>query len=338
MPKTKKEKHPKEQLREYLKGDSYKEYVKILKSVEIESVKKPFETLSSKNKPKLRTNTVLDDLLGVGGGIKAGKLVEFYGGYGSGKTQSIFALIAEATQDGYVVLIDAEYTWEPERQMQICKARGLDPEKLVKNFDLIQPEGYEEQLAKILTLPSPMDLELMGLPPLKLVAVDSLLALLNDSRDFMGLAKLNLRSKIIRDMLHALRDVAKTHNCIVVFTNQIYNAMNVAPNTPLWKREIGSGGPTVFHRPDIRLFFRRTTDPIRIARLMDSSELPAGERVFQINEKGIDDVAEKAAWMKKLEKVKQESPEEPSVEVENEVKGEEVKGKEIKGEAIEAEE
>lgn len=300
----------KKKLDKYLRSEEYKKYIKILEKIEVEPIQDPFETLSSKDKPKLKTNTVLDDLLSIGGGIQAGKLVEIYGGYGSGKTQTIFAFIAEASQEGTIILIDSEYTWSADRQIQVCKARGLDVEKMIKNVIVYQPRDYREQLAKLLTLPSPMDLEQDGRPPLKLIAIDSLIVLIDDSRDFRGRQKLPMRAGVIRDMLRALRNAARQHQCVVVFTNQVSSVPNVTKFTPAYKKEVGMGGNVTRHRPDVILYFRRTTDPIRIARLMDSSELPTGERVFQINEKGIDDVENKKKWMKEIEKSESSEEEE----------------------------
>jgi len=278
-------------LREYLKSDEYEGYIKRLKKIPVKPIENPYDTLSSKDKPKLKTNTVLDELFGVDGGITSGKLIELYGGYGSGKSQTVYTLIAEATQEGTVILIDSEYTWSPERQTQICETRKLNVEK--KNFILIQPANWEQQLAKILTLPSKMDLDKEGRPPLKLIAVDSLVKMLDDDRSFRGRQNLPLRAGIIRDMLRALREASREHQCVVVFTNQISAVPDIKPFTPFYLKEQGTGGNVTRHAPDIVIYLRRAKDPIRVARLMDSSELPVGERVFQINEKGIDDVDDK---------------------------------------------
>jgi DNA repair protein RadA len=211
-------------------------------------------------------------------------------------------MVAEASQVGTVMYIDSEFTWCPERQDQICKARNLDVELMHKNFMICRPEDYEEQLAKILTLPSPLDLASMDRPPFKLICVDSLLALVDDSRDFSGREKLPTRARIIRDMLHALRKHAIANKCAVVFTNQVSAVPDVTKFMASYQKEQGTGGNVTRHKPDIVLYYRRTKDPIRIARLMDSSSLPVGERVFMINEKGIDDIpdGDQAKWMQEM--------------------------------------
>lgn len=292
MPRTKSD-DPKTELDKILKSDGHKRYIKLLHEIDVKPVKDIWTTLSSNGKPLLKTNTVLDELFGVAGGITAGKLLEIFGAYASGKSQTVYTFIAEATQEGTVILIDSEYTWSAERQIQICESRELDVDKLKKNLIIYQPEDYHEQLAKILTLPSPFDIESEGRPPLKLIVVDSLVMLIDDSRDFRGREHLPARAGVIREMLRALRSFARSHQCVVVFTNQVGAVPDVTKWTPSYKKEYGVGGNVTRHKPDIILYFRKGRDPIRIARLMDSSEIPVGERVFQINEKGIDDVDDK---------------------------------------------
>lgn len=293
------QKDPKEELKKFLKSEEFDKYAKILERIDITEIEDPF---AEDNKPKLKTNTVLDDLLGYGKGISAGKLIELYGGYGSGKTQTVFTLVAEASQEGTVLLVDTERTFSKDRLLQICTARGLDTQKLKDNLILWRPKDYMEQLAMIVNrLPSAYDLEQRGKPPIKLVAVDSLVCLVDDSRDFRGRQNLPARAGVIRDMLRALRDFATENDCAVVFTNQVSSVPDVTKFTKAYQKEQGVGGNVVRHKPDVILYYRRTTDPYRIVRLMDSSELPVAERVFQIDEKGVSDVGTYKGWMKKFE-------------------------------------
>jgi DNA repair protein RadA len=90
-----------------------------------------------------------------------------------------------------------------------------------------------------------------------------------------------------------LRELAQQYGCIVVFTNQVYDKPNASmPYTPLYMQQVSVGGHSVYHIPDIRIFLRKSSGSKRVARLMDSSELPAMEVVYLINEKGIDNVEE----------------------------------------------
>src|SRR5437899_10437100 len=87
-----------------------------------------------KRRSMLRCSTgskALDELLL--GGIETQAVTEFYGEFGSGKSQICHTLCATAAQptgsgglDGGTIYIDTEGTFRPERVEQIAKARGLD--------------------------------------------------------------------------------------------------------------------------------------------------------------------------------------------------------------------
>ena len=74
----------------------------------------------------------MDDLLL--GGIETQAMTEFYGEFGSGKSQICHTLCVIAKQpietgglDSGVIYIDTEGTFRPERVEQIARARGFDP-------------------------------------------------------------------------------------------------------------------------------------------------------------------------------------------------------------------
>jgi DNA repair protein RadA len=285
-----KEKEHTTKIAEFYAAKEMKQITAQLEKLIVKPISNPQESLSSKNAPKLLTGTILDDILGKGGAV-ARQLIEMYGEFATGKTQICFTLTAEASQKGTVVYIDDEYTFSSDRVEGICKARGLNIEFLWKNLILFQPEDWMHQLAAIQQIPSPTDLEKDDRPPITLIIVDSLLALIDSSEDFEGRQNLPVRSRVIRtQILGKLRQLARLHNCPVLFTNQIQDVPDVKPFTPFYLKQRAKGGPTVSHVADIRLYLRKAAGDNRVARLMDSSELGTAERAYCINAKGIDDV------------------------------------------------
>jgi len=279
---------------DFFKTGEWKELKSKLKKLKLTPVKDPFTTLSVNVGRKLLTHTVLDDILGRGG-ISAKRIIEVYGEYGTGKTQLVFTLLCEATQHGTVCYDDSEFSFAPERIIDICEARGLDVQKVKENLVLYQPEDWREHLAFPSTIPSPVDLDKAGKPPLALIIVDSLIAPFDKSKEFMGRQHLALRSQMFRLFFADLRRICRAQNCPVFITNQIINDPNTPnPYTPMWKKQRSKGGPTVEHIPDIILYLRKVGNSAikRLARLMDSSELEMGEREYIICKKGIDDVPE----------------------------------------------
>ena len=300
----------KESIHAFFKSGEWKKLKSKLEKVRLKAIEEPFEKLSADKGRKLLTYTVLDDILGKGG-LSAKKLVLVYGEYGSGKTQLAYTLLVEAADKGTVIYDDAEFSFAPERIEQIAKARGKDIEKIKKNLILFQPEDWIEHLSFPTKVPSPIDLDRMGRLPLSLVIIDSLIAPFDRTKDFMGLENLVIRSQMFRLFFADLRRIARMHDCPIFITNQIVSNINIEhPNpkyAPKYMKQLGKGGPTVEHIPDIILYLRRIGGSVkRLARLMDSYELPQEEKLYVINEKGIDDIPKP---VKKEEKKDEETKE-----------------------------
>ena len=77
------------------------------------------------NIKRLETKTPIDEL--IGGGIEEGETIEFYGEFGSGKTQTALTLTVRVAGElgKDVLFIDCEATFKPDRIIQIAKARGI---------------------------------------------------------------------------------------------------------------------------------------------------------------------------------------------------------------------
>lgn len=250
--------------------------------------------------PPLQTHTVLDEILG-GGGLEAGKLAMLYGQFASGKTQTLFTLAVEA--EGLVYYIDTEGTFSRKRIKQIAKERGKDPEEVNKRIKLVEPKNWMEQLACLYEIPSPMDL---GDEKISLIVIDSLLAYVGSTSDFTGRQTLTARQQLLKNHLRKLKAIAKMHRAVAVFTTQVYTEpVAVFGNLPKWTLEHPQGGNAVLHIPDFIIHYRKVpTTNIRIARLKDSSEIPLGEVVFLINEKGIDDIPEDEETRRQIKKAR----------------------------------
>jgi len=253
--------------------------------------------------PELQTHTVLDEILG-GGGIEAGKIAMLYGQYASGKTQTLFTLAVES--DGLVYYVDTEGTFSRKRIKEIAVSRGKDPEKVNNNIVLVEPKNWQEQIATLYQIPSPMDLDNESKPKIALIVIDSLLAHIGSTEDFGGRQTLTPRQRLLKNHLRRLRALARMHKCVAVFTTQVYTEpVAVFGNLPKWTLEHPQGGNAVLHIPDFIIHYRKVpTTNIRIARLKDSSEIPQKEVVFLINEKGIDNVPEDEETRKQIKKAK----------------------------------
>ncbi|RLG36790.1 MAG: DNA repair and recombination protein RadA [Candidatus Alkanophagales archaeon] len=232
------------------------------------------------NIKRLETKTPIDEL--IGGGIEEGEVVEFYGEYGSGKTQTALTLATrvagELGED--VVFIDCESTFKPERVVEIAKARGLDPEKTLQKIYLIQPITVEEQMEALDQIPK-------NVKP-KLLVVDGVTTLFRE--EYVGRGELAERQGLLRRFLRKLLTYVRENKIYGVITNQVYGNPESSPFLPLELRELAVGGHSLYHTIDNRIFIRKAQRGTRIARLVDSSRYPPAERPFMITDKGIEPI------------------------------------------------
>ena len=141
----------------------------------------------------------LDALLG--GGIETQGITEVYGQFASGKSQLGFNLAVNVQlpkdQGGLekgCLFIDTENTFSPMRIIQIAKARGLDPEKTLKNIHIARAFNSEHQM-----LLAEKASELIVEKKLGLVIVDSLMS--HFRSDFVGRGELAPRQQKLKQAL-----------------------------------------------------------------------------------------------------------------------------------------
>ncbi|MCS7099238.1 MAG: helix-hairpin-helix domain-containing protein, partial [Sulfolobales archaeon] len=105
--------------------------------------------------PKITTGSKrLDGLLG--GGVETGTITEFFGEYGTGKTQLCLQLSVNVQLprdrgglEARAIFIDAEGTFRWERIEAMAKAVGLDPEKAMSNIYWIRAISSDHQMAVV---------------------------------------------------------------------------------------------------------------------------------------------------------------------------------------------
>lgn len=241
----------------------------------------------TKNRLRCTTGSkALDALLG--GGIETQTITEFWGPFGTGKTQACHVLCVTAQLKpeqgglgGGVLYFDTEGTFSSERIYQIASQRGFNADELLRNITLSRIYNSDHQ-----TFLLDHAFKLCAEEPIKLVVVDS--AISHFRGDYLGRETLAERQQTLNNYMHKLLRLAEIYNLAVVVTNQA-----VAIPMAQYSYSISykpSGGHVMAHVCNTRVWLRRSKGPKRIAKLFDSSSLPEGECVFQITEKGIEDV------------------------------------------------
>ncbi len=224
----------------------------------------------------------LDTLLG--GGFETGAITECFGQYGSGKTQLahvLSVLVQKQKPDSAVVFIDTENTFRPERIKQISKAAGMDPDIVLKNIRVARAFNSDHQML----LAEKIDdlIKQQGLN-VKLVIVDSLTA--HFRAEFVGRGTLADRQQKLNKHMHTLMRLATTNNLSVYVTNQVMAKPDMFFGDPTE----AIGGNIVAHNSTFRVYLRRGKKGTRVAKLVDSPNLPEGEASFYVDEDGVKDV------------------------------------------------
>jgi DNA repair protein RadA len=228
-------------------------------------------------------STALDELLG--GGIETMAITEMYGKFSSGKSQLGFQLVVNVQKPvdqgglgGRVLFVDTEATFRPERIVQIAEAQGMDTQAVLKNILVARAENSDHQIILVEKAE-----ELIEANNIKLIVIDSLTS--HFRADYLGRASLSERQQKLNKHVHMLQKLAEKHNLAVYVTNQVMDNPGILfgdPTTPI-------GGHVLAHMSTYRLYVRKSKDDKRIARLVDSPNMPEGEAVFKVTPKGVGD-------------------------------------------------
>jgi len=229
----------------------------------------------------------LDKLLD--GGLETQTITEFYGEYGSGKSQICHQLCVNVQLppergglNGAALYIDTENTFRTERIVQMARHLGLDPQNVVKN--IIYAEAYTSDHQMFLLENAD---EVIKENNVKLIIVDSLTA--HFRSEYLGREMLAARQQKLNKHMHKLIRLARAFNAVAVVTNQVM----AKPDMFFGDAIHPVGGHIVGHTSHTRIYLRKASHgPVRIARLVSSPYLPEGEEIFKITENGIEDISE----------------------------------------------
>jgi DNA repair protein RadA len=226
-----------------------------------------------------------DDLLG-GRGLETKAITEAFGAYGSSKTQLGFSLavnsqlpLEKGGAEGKAVYIDTEGTFRPERIRQIAESKGLNSENVLKNILVARAFNSDHQ---ILLIDKVGELIKNG-EPIRIVIVDSLTA--HFRAEFSGRGQLADRQQKLNRYIHNLMKIAEQFNLAVYVTNQVM----ANPAMMFGDPTTAVGGNIVGHASTFRLYLRRGKKNSRVAKLIDSPNLPDNECVFFVGNEGIKD-------------------------------------------------
>ncbi|MBS3815159.1 MAG: DNA repair and recombination protein RadA [Hadesarchaea archaeon] len=225
----------------------------------------------------------LDNLFG--GGIETQAVTEIFGEFGSGKTQLAHQLSVnvqlseeEGGLNGKVIYMDTENTFRPRRILDMAEALNLDSESILQNIYIAKIRNTDQQL-----LMAEKAQEIVEEEEVRLLIVDTLTSLFR--AEFVGRESLAERQQKLGRHLLTLHRIADLSNVAVLVTNQV----QANPDMFLGDSTQPIGGHVLGHSATNRIYLRKSKGARRIARVVDSPELPEGEAVFVITSEGIRD-------------------------------------------------
>lgn len=242
-----------------------------------------------KNKRRCTTGSGnLDKLLE--GGLETQSITEFYGEFGSGKSQfchqaAITVQLPEEMGglDGAALYIDTEQVFYPSRCLQIAKRWPiLDLDEVLKRIIIAQAFTSEHQMALLAGAD-----EIIKEHGVRIIIVDSLTS--NFRSEYIGRENLAPRQQQLNKHMHKLMRLARAFNAVAVVTNQV--TADPTPFSGFEPRPIG--GNIVGHIAHTRISIRKTREPGRIMKIVASPFLPVSEMPLILDELGFHDPGDK---------------------------------------------
>ena len=225
----------------------------------------------------------VDELLG--GGFETQSICEVFGEFGSGKTQIGHQLavntllpVDQGGLGGEVFYIDTEDTFRPERIAQMANGIGIDPNEALERIHVARAYNSAHQMLlvdEIKRMSKSVDV--------KLIIVDSLTS--HFRAEYVGRGMLATRQQKLNRHLKELKQLSDVFNAIVLVTNQVMSKPDAMWGDPTK----AIGGHIVGHASTFRLYLRKSKGGRRVARLIDSPNLPEGDAVISVTEDGIRD-------------------------------------------------
>jgi DNA repair protein RadA len=224
------------------------------------------------------------------GGIETQAVTEFYGEFGSGKSQICHTICVTGSQPvevggfgGGSIYIDTEGTFRPERIEQIAASRGLDASSVLRSIAVckVYNSSHLELIVKDLG-------KYINDFKARLVIIDSIISL--HRAEFAGRGTLADRQQRLNTMLHKIIRLAEIYNVSVVITNQV----QASPDTFFGDPTKAAGGNVLGHASTYRIYLRKSGEN-RTAKMIDSPYHPYSDTKFTVTEKGVDDMEEETS-------------------------------------------
>lgn len=195
----------------------------------------------------------LDRLLG--GGFRAGRVVEVYGRSGCGKTQLAMQAVLQVAATGEsAAFIDTEGAFRPERVLAMAQARKITPSGLLERIIYLRATTAAAQQESVRALPNGAKTR-----SAKLVVIDTITR--NFTLDFPGRTNVQSRQGALDVHLSEIARDAFLHGRAYLLTNRITYSQDGG--------EARIGGRTVEQLVHSSLHLEKGEEGVKATRICD---------------------------------------------------------------------
>lgn len=212
----------------------------------------------------------LDDKLM--GGLEAGSIIEFFGGFSSGKTQWCHHLAVRAqlplNQGGLearVLWLDSEASFKTKIIRSNAIRWNLDPDVTLGNINVapVAQSSHIEEIFDQIQL-------LLAAGDFKMLVIDSLTGLFR--AEYKGIGTLALRQQTINSLLNHMRRLGMATDAIFIYTNQLTTQIGTGYTST--NAYAPAGGHIVSHASDYRFYAGKGQKGKRKLVLRDNAGVP----------------------------------------------------------------
>lgn len=232
---------------------------------------------------KLSTGVDSFDKL-MGGGFETGSIIECFGEFGSSKTQIAHVLCIQMLKkypNSYAIYVDTEKTFRPERIIELANGAGINPDFALKQIKVAKAYNSDHQMLLVEKVEELISKDKLDV---KLLIIDSLTS--HFRAEFVGRGTLATRQQKLNKHMHAMSKIADLYNVCVYVTNQVMSK----PDQFFGDPTEAIGGHIVAHASTFRLYLRKGKKGCRVAKLIDSPNLPDGECAYMVTGEGLKEV------------------------------------------------
>jgi len=218
------------------------------------------------------------------GGFRSRRIFEFYGKFGSGKTNFLMTIAVDALLKGHkVIWFDSEGTLSFERVEEIFVKRsqfkGIEPNlDLLKNFYVKRVGHSDELVFAAIRLGS-----LHEKTKARVIIFDSLTSPFRT--DYSGISELAERQAVLGYIMRNLLRMAEMLNLWIFFSNQVVSV--ISPTGNITHEAVSPIGGNVLQHLASEIYYLKKKGGDRVFCIRDVPDLPEIEIPFKITEYGV---------------------------------------------------